>query len=464
MLSQRWPWWTMAGLVVAAYLASVVDVRWRDPRPVGGAADVERLRERDDVNLLFVLIDTLRADHLGAWGYHRDTSPVLDRLARGGVRFAHQVSQSSWTKCSMASLWTGLYPARTGVTRFDHVVAPEATLPAEILRAAGFRTAGLFRNGWVDSSFGFSQGFEVYTKPVGRPLPDSVKRENPTVTDGGSDQDAVDAAREFLRVYGKERWFLYVHLMDLHEYTYDEDSARFGSGYLDVYDNAILRTNLVLDGLFDALARDGLLDRTVIVVASDHGEAFDERGYEGHARFVYRETSDVPLIVSFPFRLEPGVVVEKTTRNVDIWPTLLDLLGLPPMEDVDGRSQRDAILAAARGEPAPADAEPAIAHLDRTWGGRVDNPAHTVSIAEGAYRYVRVPLEDGGYDEELFDREHDPAELADVGDAHPDEVARLRGVADRYLESRPAWKGGAPTLEIDEIQLNQLRALGYQVP
>ena len=232
----------MAALVIVAYFSTVVEIRLapRDTRPVGTAEDIEALRNRDDVNVLFILIDTLRADHLGAWGYERDTSPFLDRLAGEGVRFARQISQSSWTKCSMASLWTGLYPSRTGVTRFDHVVPGEARLPAEILRDAGFRTAGLFRNGWVESYFGFDQGFEVYAKPVGRPAPATVRRENPTLKEVGTDLDAVDGAIEFLRVYGRDRWFLYLHLMDLHEYLYDEDSARFGTRYEDVYDLSLI--------------------------------------------------------------------------------------------------------------------------------------------------------------------------------------------------------------------------------
>jgi arylsulfatase A-like enzyme len=456
----------MAAVVVLAFLATRVEVRLgpRDDRATGGVADIESLRSRDDVNVLFILIDTLRADHLGAWGYERDTSPALDALAASGIRFAHHVSQSSWTKCSMASLWTGLYPARTGVTRFDHVVSEEAVMPAEIFREAGFRTAGLFRNGWVESYFGFDQGFEVYTKPIGRRLPASVRRENPTLAEGGSDFDPIDAAIEFLRVYGQERWFLYLHLMDLHEYTYDEDSARFGTRYEDVYDNAILRTDTVLSQFFDHLKQQGHFDDTLIVIASDHGEAFNERGYEGHARYVYRETTHVPLILSLPVKLEPGIVVERITRNVDIWPTILDLLGLPALEDVDGRSQRDAILAAARGVPSPDDATPAIAHLDRTWGGRADEPSPTVSVVDGPYRYVRVTRPGGGYDEELFDAGADVAELEDVKDRDPEVLERLSEAADGYLERQPPWKEAAPILEIDEMQLNQLRALGYKVP
>src|SRR5215471_15249695 len=112
----------LVGFVTAAALLAAVVLHFalalhRDPRPLGTLEDVLALHQRSDLNVLFVLVDTLRADHLHVYGYERETSPNLDALAATGVRFARQVSQSSWTKCSMASLWTGLYPSRTRVLR-----------------------------------------------------------------------------------------------------------------------------------------------------------------------------------------------------------------------------------------------------------------------------------------------------------------------------------------------------------
>jgi arylsulfatase A-like enzyme len=121
------------------------------------------MAEREDLNVLFLVIDTLRADRLGMYGYSRDTSPKFDRWASTGVRFDRHLAQSSWTKASMASLWTSLYPMRTGVTRYDDVLAEEAVMAAERFSDAGFRTIGIYRNGWVAPTFGFDQGFDVYT-------------------------------------------------------------------------------------------------------------------------------------------------------------------------------------------------------------------------------------------------------------------------------------------------------------
>jgi arylsulfatase A-like enzyme len=469
LLQKRWPWLTAMGLVAIAYLSSFVQLRIggsdRDDRPRGGAAEIATLRERDDVNVLFVLIDTLRADRLSGYGYSRETSPLLDALASRGVRFANHLSQSSWTKCSMASLWTGVYPARSRITRFDEVIPPAAKLPAEILREAGFRTTGLWRNGWVAPSFGFGQGFEVYDRPTSARPPASLRRENPTVQEGGTDEDSVRAAIEFLRVHGNERWFLYMHLMDLHEYTYDEDSARFGSTYADVYDNSVLRVNLVLDRLMGELAVMGMLDRTLIAIASDHGEAFGEHGAEGHARNVYREVTEVPLILSFPFRLDPGLVVESRTDNVDVWPTLLDLLGLPAPPAADGRSRVPEILAAARGEAPPAETRATYAHLDQRWGQRDVEAAPTVAVLDGGFRFVLTELPRGVMKEELFDDSLDHAERRNLLEQHPDVAKRLAELARGHLASEPApWAAETSTLELDELELNQLRALGYAIP
>jgi arylsulfatase A-like enzyme len=457
-----------AAVLLAAYAA----LRW-SPRqdraaslpPVGGAEQIAGLAQRTDVNVLFVLIDTLRADRLHSYGYGRPTSPFLDLLAAEGVRFARNMAQSSWTKSSMASLWTGLYPARSGVTKFNDVLAHNARLPAEIFHDAGFRTAGLWRNGWVDGYHGFDQGFDVYTRPGIRPIGTRIRRENPTITFGGSDVDLVEEAMEFLRTTGKQRWFLYLHLMDVHEYTYDAESALFGTASSDVYDNAILHVDRALDQLFGRLLAADHLKDTLVVIAADHGEAHGERGFEGHARNVYPETTHVPWILSFPFRLQPGIVISRSTANVDVWPTVLELLGLPAMERTDGRSRVPEILAAARGAAVPDQETTAIAHLDQTWGQRVETASPNVAIRDGHFRYIQFRGPKGKLiREQLFDSDADAHEREDHLADQPAAAERLRAEADRYLASRPVWDGETKPLELDELQLNQLRALGYAVP
>lgn len=457
----------LAGVLVL-YLSGIlaIEVTNDDPRPTGTIDQIASLRERKDLNVLFILTDTLRAERLHAYGYARETSPTFDYMAATGVRFARHLAQSSWTKCSMASLWTGLYPQRTGVLRSPHAAPEGALMPAEILRDAGFRTAGLWRNGWVAPHFGFGQGFEVYEKPTATPIPPGMRAENPHIKLEGTDSDVIDAAEEFLRVHGRERFFLYVHLMDVHQYLYDANSAVFGASYSDIYDNSVLHTDAVIGRLLTLFAEQDLLQNTLVVMAADHGEAFGERGIEGHAREVYREETEIPFILGFPFRLEKGVVVETRTRNVDVWPTVLDLLGLPRLPDADGRSLASTMLAAGRGQPVPDDVT-AIAHLERGWG-RPEYPSRpVVAVAKGSFRFILQLAPGATRDqrvETLFDASSDPAERKNVIADHPDVAAELRQLADAYLEMKPPEWAAPVEVDLGEEEANQLRALGYAVP
>ena len=450
---------TAAVLLVLAAIALQVEVR-TNPRPLGKPEDIAALAERNDVNVLFILIDTLRADRLSAYGYERDTSPHIKKMASTGVRFAEQLAQSSWTKCSMASLWTGLYPARTGVTRSPQAISEDAQMPAEILRDAGFRTFAIWRNGWIRPAFGFSQGFEVYHSPRASPIPATVRRERPAVSIVGTDQDTLQSAIEFLRSHGEERWFLYLHLMDVHQYVYDEDSALFGTTYSDIYDNSIRWEDRIVGALLHEIDARGLREKTLIILASDHGEAFGEHGREGHARDVYGEVTTTPLILSFPFRLESEAVIDAATENVDIWPTLLDLLGLPPLEEADGRSRVPEIIAAAGGATAPPHDAPRFAHIDQSWGRGARPPRPMVSVSEGRFRlFTRT----GPHPPELYDRATDRREQVNIASERPEVLARMTQLVEDYLAHPPATWSGGPDVEIDPKELEELRALGYQV-
>ncbi len=430
--------------------------------PSGTPSDLLELRNRD-VNVVFVVIDTLRADHLSSYGYERPTSPNLDALAAAGVRFASVESQSSWTKASMASLWLGAYPERTGVTRYAHAIPESAKLPAEILKEAGFATAGIWRNGWVADNFGFAQGFDVYQRPVPSQSPERMERRTPSSHPLlGTDLDATESAIEFLRTRGHERFFLYVHYMDVHQYLYDEGSALFGAEYLDAYDNAIHWTDRNVALLVNALVERGLLAETLLVFVSDHGEAFFEHGTEGHARNLYREAVETPWILVPPFRLDPGIVVPETVRNVDVWPTILDLLGLPEIPGAEGRSVLPLMLAAAGAGPPATDWPPtAFSQLDQSWGQTDAEPRPLTSVREGPLRLIQRG--NGSEAAELYDRRSDPGEEYDIAAERPEDVARLRRRIQEFLARPPAPWGESPEVELDELRLNQLRALGYVV-
>ncbi len=460
-LDSPYPYFVGAGLLLLVAIATQFEIQVPS-RPGGTPQDIPKLREREDLNVVFVMIDTLRADRLGTYGYERPTSPNIDALASRGVRFDNALAQSSWTKASMASLWTATYPANNGIVRYNDVMPEEAVLPAEIFREAGFRTAGIWRNGWVAPNFGFSQGFEFYLNPKpGRERERAQGRHPSGGALKGTDEDIVTSAFEFIDNFGRERFFLYLHFMDIHQYVYDEASARFGTSYSDVYDQSINWTDRLLGLIVERIDAIGELPNTVFVIASDHGEAFQEHGIEGHARNLYSEVVNVPFIIVFPFILEEGIVVKDRVLNVDIWPTVLDLVGLPPLPGADGVSLVPLIMAAARGETDPSFRRPGIAHLDRRWGTPdVSDPL--VSVTEGDKRLfwqAKRPAQS-----RLFDLTADPGEKTNVYDPEDPEAQRLVEVARKYYEEAESPWGVTPEqVELDELRLNQLRALGYMV-
>ena len=462
ILDSPWTYFTLAGLLVLAGLASMFRIRGPS-RPAGViATDLPALRERGDVNVVFILIDTLRADRLSSYGYERPTSPVMDALADRGVRFSNAQAQSSWTKCSMASLWTGLFAQRSGVTRFDHAIPDSATLPAEIFRAAGYTTAGLWRNGWVASNFGFAQGFDIYLRPV--PRDDAAHLERRGRAEAkvpGSDEDLTLAAREFIRTNRNDKFLLYLHYMDLHQYVYDDEAAEleFGTSISDVYDRAIHWTDRNVGALLATLDELDLAKRTIVVITADHGEAFGEHGAEGHARDLYQEVVHVPLLMALPFRVDGGLVVDPLVRNVDIWPTVLDLLGLPALPGADGVSLAPAMLAAARGEWV--ELPPAQAYLDQVWGRMDLKPLPLASLQRESRKIIYNQTKP---DETLqvFDLATDPRERRNLREAPPGWLDELRPQLDASFAGESPW-GETKTVEIDTLELNQLRALGYVV-
>lgn len=433
-------------------------------RPRGTVGDLARLRTRGDLNIVFILVDTLRADRMSLYGYERQTTPVIDELAKHGIVFERVIAQSSWTKTSMASLWTGTYPAAHGVLRFDNAIPDDAVMPAEIYQEAGYRTVGIWRNGWVAPNFGFGQGFDVYYTPKAG-ADARLQRHSPGAASiGGTDEDVFIAARDFLEHFGQEKFFLYLHLMDLHQYVFDDDADAFGPTYSDAYDKAIDWTDRVIGAIVDALDAAGALPRTVIAISSDHGEAFLEHGREGHAYDLYREVVEVPYVIIPPLILDRGIRVEQTIANVDVWPTLLDLVGLPPLPGVDGRSMLPLILAAGGASPehAPADlARPVVSHLDQHWGGRAE-AREWVSLTDGDSRLILQP--DHPNSVAFYDWSSDPGEAMNRAAENPPQLQPMLERIDRYLkDSEPPWGVESPTIEIDELRLNQLRALGYRV-
>jgi arylsulfatase A-like enzyme len=436
--------------------------------PSGPAEDVQdslsvlgrAAPDAPQTNLLFVLVDTLRADRLGGYGYSRSTSPFLDQLARNGVSFRRVLSPSSWTKPAVASLFTASYPARHGVLRANDALTAAARLPAEVFRDAGYGTAGVVGNHWLSQRFGFEQGFEAYQ----RFTRDYVMRQRKTDADSGAsghwvDRDITESALEFLRGAGARPFFLYLHYMGVHNYASDPAPPHFGGAESDRYDNAVAELDREVAKLVAALEELGLRSTTLVVVTSDHGESLSERGFDGHGFSLYAQEVQVPLLLSPPLPLDPARVVQLPVSSIDIFPTLYEILGVEAPTELGGRSLLPLIRS---GLDAAGAATPVFSHLDRRWSDLGREPEPIAAVQAGRHYYVR-DLNDPTR-AELFDTLSDPAQRESLaGSAGPDITNPLRRHLRRYSSLAQDDRGSAEQVELGHEILKELEQLGYVI-
>lgn len=316
-------------------------------------------------NLILVSIDSLRPDHLGCYGYERETSPFLDALAASGARFETAVSTTSWTLPSHVSLFTGLYGATHGVVDNGLSLSGDHVTLAEVLKGEGYETAGFFGGPYLHPTFGVAQGFDTYVSCMGATPGDAsgdAIRDSAMAPDAPSHTDITGPrTRERVQAWAEARttddpYFLFVHLWDVHydfnppapyatlfaDADYDgladgrlmtNPAIRPGMAPADLaqvkalYDGEIRFTDFVLAGIIGDLRELGLLEDTVIVVTADHGEEFFEHGNKGHNKTLFDEVLRIPLVVVWPGEIEPGRVIEDQVQLVDLAPTLARLSG-----------------------------------------------------------------------------------------------------------------------------------------
>src|SRR6185436_6011947 len=314
-------------------------------------------------NLVLVTIDTLRADHTTPYGYGRDTTPVLARLAREGVAVDLAYAPMATTGPSHAALLTSRYPVSLGYLRNGQRLDEAQTTLAERLRAAGYRTSAAVSSFVLDRRLGFAQGFGTYDCRCDRARATAtIERWEGLTVPAGFDRRAdetTDVALAWLARRGRDRpFFLWVHYFDPHHpYSppapYDRRFAPppAATGLprraVALYDGEIAFTDHQLGRLLDAIDAEGLAARTLVVVTADHGEGLMQHGHMGHGLHLYEEAVRVPLVFRWPGSLPAGALVPGPVEHVDLVPTVLDLLGLPRGGgEIEGQS----LAAALRGQ------------------------------------------------------------------------------------------------------------------
>jgi arylsulfatase A-like enzyme len=387
-------------------------------------------------NVLVIGIDTLRADHLGCYGYPRPTSPHIDTLAVEGVVFTDTIAQSPWTLPSFASIFTGLLPSAhragegSGWTR-SRLGADVPTLATEVHRA-GWRTGSFVSNGFAGEAVGLGEGFETKYQWI-----DSAA--------------ALNMSVQFLRKHARERFFAFVHLVDPHHpYTPPpEDAApfldpsyqgRIGNRYtawppppgmtpadhqrvIDLYDGDVHVSDRRVGQLVAELRTLGVLERTIVVVIADHGEELFDHRFNGHGHTLYDELLKVPFVIRFP-RARWVKRIDTQVQAMDLFPTVLDALGLPIPPNLQGVSRMPLVRGTA--PPPPPDAQLAVSEY-------LFFAPEQKAVRRRDLKLISIP---STAKERAFDLVADPKEQTDVAAKRAGDLTALRVVLERELLTR----------------------------
>jgi arylsulfatase A-like enzyme len=441
-------------------------------------------------NVLVIVIDTLRSDHLSQYGYGLDTSPGLERLTRQGTRFSQARSPAPWTKPSIASLFSGMVPARHGaIGQFKRLPRDVDTL-AEILSREGWKTAAFSDNPFITEATYFDQGFDAfhYRRQGKSKRPEDAA---PPRKHGDHLFDQTEAMFEQMRAWisahSEAPFFVYVQPMNVHGPYWVPSKHRAGlfgrppiSGFeyykgpmneimnrgnfalrkrmpprylkaqQEMYDTAIRFVTDTIGDLFDYLDETGLYDNTLIVVTSDHGEEMFDHGGFGHAWSLYEEVLDVPLIVKFPGQSRPQIIDDPVSL-LDVLPTILSAANIALPERLDGEALQPLIAGEARSEPRDM-------YFETQWKKRCVARA----VREHPWKLIEIKK---NYESKelrwlLFDLERDPEEKMNVASRHPDVVSHLRAKLEKRFELYEATSVRAAA-DLETVDEEALRALGY---
>ena len=417
------------------------DDKARDPE-IGEGSPVRR------PNVLIYLVDTLRADRLGCYGYDRPTSPSLDSFAAEATLFETAIGQSSWTRASMASIFTGVWPPTHGTTGWKHQLPDDFETLVEVLDEAGYQTAAFVGNPQITIRYGFGQGFDRFAREIKRPSSDYTQM----------------ATKWLDALTSREPWFIYVHTMDPHapyrppepfmsEFAPNDDQIPTWKPrwkwpeevlpfFSDRYDGEVAFNDSSFGDLLLGLGERGLYEDTLIVFTSDHGEEFREHGRWRHGENLHAETLNVPLIIRFPGQ-STAKRVTMPAQHIDLMPTILEYVGLEIPSVVQGRS----LLGAHKLEGE------IYSHLFLS-GFPLFH-----SVVDGEWKLIRRLDEDGTETCQLFNWRVDPGETHDLAAEEPERTASLiERLAEKMVEDIETEVEEIPLTE--ELQ-EELEALGY---
>ncbi len=442
-------------------------------------------------NVLLICLDTLRADRLGSYGNALDLTPNIDKLAREGTLFEHGYAQFPNTLASHATMFTGYYPTQHGLLpgTIAGISADELTL-ARIFAEHGYRTVAYTEDAYVGSTFGFGAGFDQFHDG-----PETKAKEQFP----GHAAETFARASKWLRERPDTPFFMFLHTYEVHApYLPDRGrikvvqqragfdySGKFKFKFESLFELSYNRGRLKLTNedlqqisyLYDAelmkldeevgrfrslLERLGILDSTLVVIVSDHGEEFSEHGFLGHGETLHTQALHVPMIMRLPGSVAAGMRVGSRVGLIDLAPTLAELSGIDSrMKERPARSLLPLMTGADQGERRVFSQLNASRDSCKDW--KVDDfktcPYDGVALRDNTHTYIRAEVSG---DEELYDTRIDPQELNDIaGEAPAHVIADYAQVVARFRESLAKGSLASVPIKVDLSTEDKLKALGY---
>ena len=398
-------------------------------------------RKNTPPNVLLITFDTTRAGYLGCYGEPEARTPNIDRLAHEGALFTHCATCTSMTLPSHSSIMTGNYPFVHRVRRnaTDKLTDANSVL-AESFQSADYATGAVLAAIVLNKQFGLDQGFDSYLDLSPRPGMDARR-----VYRNGD--EVCDEAITLLDNTAGQHFFMWVHFYDPH-YPYEPRTRQTNSPE-EAYADEITFMDMQVGRLLTELARLGVDDNTLVVLVGDHGEGLGDHGEWQHGFFVYESTLHVPLVFWWPDRLEAGRVVDQQVRTIDIAPTILDLVGLTPLSDIQGRSLTPLLAGHELAEKLPAYAEALEGNSQLSLA-----PLRSITVGEWKYMLAPQPA--------LFDLKTDPAEQVNLIDQQPEIADELHDELRQLIADAPApLEGGDTFVQLTAEEVERLESLGY---
>ncbi len=418
-------------------------------------------------NVVLITIDTLRADHVGCYGYKQIKTPNIDGLAADGARFERAFAVVPVTLPSHTSMLTGTYPMLSGMHDFSgNKLSPLQPTLASVLKQAGYQTGAVIAAAVLDSRFGLNQGFDFYYdhfdfNRLDEANLDEMERPGNLVADVALNWLETNwLEKDHLAKDSQKKFFLWMHLYDPH-FPYHPPEPYASEYKTQPYDGEIAFADEQVGRLLRFLKEKGIYQNTIIVLCGDHGESLGEHGEKTHGFFIYNATMHVPLIIRLPGKL-PSQLPEKTSAStlanpvslVDIMPTVLEAVGLQVPPQVQGRS----LLREIRPDPSAPDAP---ANRERTLYGETYLPRIHFNWSElrgsenTKYHFIDAPRP------ELYDLTKDPGEIHNLFAEKKAVAEEMRAKLASMIRDYSAGKELAEKTGLDPALMERLKALGY---